>query len=166
MTISKNTACKNCKAKTQNPAFCSKSCAASYNNKLYPKRKPQQRYCKHCQTEVFNRRTVCDDCNPAIVDWSTKRLSDMVGLRNYQRHSRIRGLARKAYIASGLPKECSQCGYDKHYEICHIRAIKDWPENTVITDINSIDNLLALCRNCHWEFDNSLLTVKPWKPRS
>jgi len=39
--------------------------------------------------------------------------------------------------------------------VCHIKAVSDFDENTPIVIINSIDNLMALCPNCHWEFDNN-----------
>ena len=50
-------------------------------------------------------------------------------------------------------------GYDKHYEVCHIKAVSDFSEDTPITVINHIDNLVALCPNHHWEFDNGLLDI-------
>ncbi len=48
---------------------------------------------------------------------------------------------------------CAHCGYDKHVEICHIKAVKDFPNTSTIGDINKEDNLILLCPNCHWEFD-------------
>ena len=69
----------------------------------------------------------------------------------YQVNARVRGIARKLYCRSGLPKRCRACGYDKHFEVAHIRAISDFPPETAIAEINSLSNLVALCRNCHWE---------------
>lgn len=66
----------------------------------------------------------------------------------------IRRHTVKIYETSGKPKACNSCGYDKHYEICHIRAVSDFPDEALVEEINSIDNLMALCPNCHWEFDN------------
>lgn len=57
-------------------------------------------------------------------------------------------------------KRVCQCGYDKHVEVCHIKAIRDFDLKTKIKDINSKENLVLLCPNCHWEFDNGLLTLK------
>ena len=51
------------------------------------------------------------------------------------------------------------CGYDKHYEIAHIKPVSDFEDDALITEINSIDNLIALCPNHHWEFDNGLLNI-------
>lgn len=66
----------------------------------------------------------------------------------------IRRHAVKVYETSDKPKECNSCGYDKHYEVCHIKAVSDFPDEALVEEINSIDNLMALCPNCHWEFDN------------
>jgi HNH endonuclease len=48
-----------------------------------------------------------------------------------------------------------KCGYSKHVEICHIKEVKSFPDDAKIKEINDPSNLLYLCPNCHWEFDNS-----------
>jgi predicted restriction endonuclease len=55
---------------------------------------------------------------------------------------------------------CIACGYNKHVEICHIKPTSSFNKNTRLSVINSLDNLVSLCRNCHWEFDNGLLKLK------
>ena len=32
-------------------------------------------------------------------------------------------------------------------------------KDTTLNEINDINNLMALCRNCHWEFDNGLISL-------
>lgn len=32
--------------------------------------------------------------------------------------------------------------------------------DSLISEINSLENLIYLCPNCHWEFDNELLIIK------
>jgi len=54
---------------------------------------------------------------------------------------------------------CQKCGYSKHIELCHIKAVSSFGEEAYINDINSPDNILVLCRNCHWEFDHKLLAL-------
>lgn len=51
-------------------------------------------------------------------------------------------------------KYCNVCGYDKHYEVCHIKSIASFKSNTSVSIINDLTNLIALCPNCHWEHDN------------
>lgn len=52
------------------------------------------------------------------------------------------------------------CGYDKFVEIAHIKAVSEFDESALISDINSIDNLIALCPNHHWEYDNGVLILR------
>jgi|SRR5579864_2441946 len=148
--------CLSCGKDTDNPRFCSRSCAATYNNHSSPKRR---KHCRHCGLRIHGRRTVCDSCNPSYVDWSTVTIRTMTAKRAYQVHSRIRELARKIYRDSEKPKCCIICGYSIHYEVCHITAIQDFPLDTLISKVNSLDNLIALCPNHHWEFDHATLRL-------
>lgn len=54
---------------------------------------------------------------------------------------------------------CQRCSYSKHIELCHIKVIHTFDINSTLGEINSPDNLLILCPNCHWEFDNGLLPL-------
>lgn len=158
--------CLNCGKKTTNPKFCSKSCAASYNN---AHRTKKDYFCQKCGAYLYtgwhaSYKTLCDNCNPLKIDWSTKTYGEIKKRQKYQAHSRIRDLARDAYANSNKPKYCANCGYDKHYEICHIKPIQDHDEDTPISVINDTRNLIALCRNCHWELDHKILKCKDeWK---
>lgn len=51
---------------------------------------------------------------------------------------------------------CEKCGYSKHVEIAHKRAISTFDSSTLISHINARENLMALCPNCHWEYDHGL----------
>lgn len=68
--------------------------------------------------------------------------------------------ARRVYDKSNKLKACLLCGYNKHIEVCHIKGVAEFNENTTIKEINHIDNLVGLCRNCHWELDNNLITLR------
>lgn len=154
-------ACHQCGTETTNPRFCSSSCAAKYNNHVYPKRakRNQPKFCKKCSKPIEGRRVVCADCNPNLIDWSQRTIADIHRVAKYQVSSHIRERARRTYSKSGLPYTCRNCGYDKHVEICHIKAIKDYPVDTLVSAVNDISNLVALCPNCHWELDHGLLKL-------
>jgi hypothetical protein len=62
------------------------------------------------------------------------------------------------YLAA-LPKRCVNCGYDKHIEVCHRRALTSYPLDTPIAIVNDLSNLVGLCPNCHWELDHGLLQL-------
>lgn len=80
--------------------------------------------------------------------------------KNYQSYrSAIRKGAEKIFSESGNEMKCAVCGYSKHVEIAHKKAVSEFPDSTLISEINSIDNLIALCPNHHWEYDNGILKL-------
>lgn len=68
--------------------------------------------------------------------------------------STIQREARKNYQNSNKPKQCIICEYNKHYEVAHIKAVSEFDDNILISEINNIDNLIALCPNHHWEYQH------------
>ena len=92
-------------------------------------------------------------------DWNSITYGDAIQTRKYQKNSRIRNLSRKIYKSSGKPECCMICGYDKHFEVCHIKAISSFPKTATVGEINNIDNLVALCPNHHWELDHGNLIL-------
>ena len=151
--------CKNCnqEVKKKRNKFCNRSCAVSFNNRqrIY---KFKWNNCEKCGKELErkshnDRRKLCDNCNDQIINWSKVLYKDVRGSRKYQKNSRIRELARKIFMRSNIPKKCKSCGYSKHIEVCHIKGISEHNDNTPISEINKLSNLIGLCRNCHWELD-------------
>ena len=55
---------------------------------------------------------------------------------------------------------CQKCGYYNHTEFCHIKPISQYDNETKLKIINDDSNLLILCPNHHWEFDNGFLQLK------
>ena len=153
--------CAYCQRETTNPRFCSKSCSTKYNNRAFPKRVRQERHCKHCGVVIPPRRTVCDACNPSLVDWNQRTLKSLREAVTYQAHAKVRDIARYNYEKADLPRVCANCGYSKHVEICHIQPINSFPDETPVAVINALSNLVALCPNCHWELDHGLLVLSP-----
>ena len=151
--------CNCCGKSTTNPKFCSRSCAVKTTNKI-PKRKKKTSYCISCGKETeFFRRKFCTDCNPMKRDWNNITYGEATSKRKYQKNSRIRNLARKIYRKSTKPKCCIICGYDKHFEVCHVRPISSFPDTAKISQINCLDNLISLCPNHHWELDHGNLIL-------
>lgn len=150
--------CLQCGKKHINTKFCSKKCLAKT-------RKPT--LCKICNTKIHDgwiSTKYCDICrytkNPNFQDWSKITFQDLHDkLPTCQVHARIRGLSRCIYNKSPKPKECFNCKYSKHYEVCHIKPINSFDKNTPISIINDIENLISLCPNCHWEFDHGILSI-------
>lgn len=151
--------CKNCLKETNNPSFCSRSCNATYNNKVIIKRKW---HCKSCHKEKprpSKHARLCADCNEKSLP---KHLT-LKSLRDFYRHKDnkhrqneyvyVREQSRRIALANGMNK-CEVCGYDKFVEIAHKRAVASYPDEALISEINDISNLMALCPNHHWEYDH------------
>ena len=80
--------------------------------------------------------------------------------KNWQSaRSAIQKNARNNFKSEDKELKCYICGYDKHVEIAHIKPVSEFDDNATIDEINNIDNLIALCPNHHWEYDNKLLNI-------
>lgn len=77
----------------------------------------------------------------------------------YSARSTIAKKARRIYTLSNKPRECLVCGYNLHVEVCHIKSVMEFEDTTLIDEINNIDNLVALCRNHHWELDRGIINL-------
>jgi hypothetical protein len=154
------TKCLHCNKETNNPKFCSSSCAARYNNSHFPKRRRQHYFCKSCGAETGYRRSYCKSCDPTKPkNFGIVTIAEVRLRARYQANAWIRKLARRVYFSSDKPRCCSVCGYSKHFEVCHVRPIQAFPENTPMSVVNSPENLIALCPNCHWELDHGILSL-------
>ena len=67
--------------------------------------------------------------------------------------------ARKKLTKAGLMKECKVCHYSTYVECCHIKSLSDFSEDTKLSVVNALDNLIALCPNHHKELDNGTLVL-------
>jgi hypothetical protein len=156
--------CLNCEEETINPKFCSRSCSASYNNIKFPKR-TIKRKCTQCDCVVRNYRSkLCEEHwqehlknkRDAIENKTIGEYRNTVksaGLHRSSIHANIRGLAG-SWFKHLKAKPCAHCGYDKHVELCHIKAMSKFPDSALIGEVNHKNNIIQLCPNCHWEFDN------------
>jgi predicted nucleic acid-binding Zn ribbon protein len=153
------TACPVCGRDTRNPKFCSRSCAAKQNNVLVPKRKLGGT-CAVCGSLIPRRHRYCPDHRPNRPLDRSQPIASVADASEHPacRHARLRQDARRQYLLA-FPYRCARCGYDKHIEVCHRRALTSFPLDTPIAVVNSLENLIGLCPNCHWEFDHGLLQL-------
>lgn len=80
--------------------------------------------------------------------------------KNWQSaRSAIRKHAQQIFKENNPNPKCAVCGYQNHVEVAHIKAVSDFDNNATIREINSIDNLIGLCPNHHWEYDNGILKI-------
>lgn len=123
-------------------------------------------YCSNCKTIIrvgYNKSDsskYCVICNKTHnknnVDWSQITVSAFKAKFKtiHAFNARIRSLAR-----SRIELKPCKCGYSKHVEVCHIKPIASFDDNATIAEINSKENLVCMCPNCHWEFDHQVSAV-------
>ncbi len=151
--------------------FCNQSCAATCNNRVR-KKEVRTRTCSLCDQPFSLWRLVNGNWSPAkycpnCVKTAYKGKNTLgrrtkgdvfSAAKNWQSAaSTIREHARKAYRSAERTRECLICGYKKHTDICHLRGVSEFPACALVSEINALENLLALCPNHHWELDNGLL---------
>lgn len=151
--------CCFCKEQTLNPKFCSRSCAASYNNSIKPKI-IRTKTCADCGIFILrDKRKFCDDCRIKRIKYKDTTPISQIPHSGYgHRQNIINALARAKILKMGMLRQCSICQYNKHVEVCHIKAISDFSQTATIGEVNDIKNLVVLCPNCHWELDHNLIS--------
>lgn len=190
---------------TKKKKFCSRSCAAKYNNKGQIKNKDGKGLCYNPPLiDMFTDDEVINAFKESsnITEFSKKlgyktkirmdskpvnnRLSKLgLDLKSIKKQSidilattkgelfdiyqtwqtartAIAKNAREIYSLSNKPKQCVCCGYNKHFEVAHIKSVSSFENSALISEINSIDNLIALCPNHHWEYDNTDFQIEPY----
>ena len=146
--------------------FCNHICAGKHNyknlNLPFSRRISTKikKYCQKCHIEIFGKPQHCRDCTKSIR-FETLTKGDLFKTRkNWQcARSMIQKNARKDFSKSGKPAICEVkwCNYALFIEVCHKKPVSEFDDNTLIKDINAIENLSSLCRNHHWEADRGLL---------
>lgn len=128
--------------------FCNSSCAATYNNKAFPKKQAAEYNCLNCGSKLNRKGKYCNNnCQMEyqyktyIDDWKNGLETGLSG--EYQISSHI-----KKYLYNKYNNKCCKCGWSKTnpytgnipLEIEHIDGNY---QN------NHEGNLELLCPNCH-----------------
>lgn len=72
--------CAECGKPTVNPKFCDKSCAARFNNRRTPKRKPEGK-CGGCGAPVTSGKRRCLACLTRDVEAANDRAEGVITVR-------------------------------------------------------------------------------------
>jgi hypothetical protein len=149
-----------------NKQFCSDNCRNVHHVRRWRSRHKHK--CKLCPSMILPDSTHCTKCSVAIRSEVSRDttlaeyhlLLSLKGKHPSWLNAHLRYFAR--FWNSDLSKgSCQRCHYALHVEIAHIRAVSTFPETATIGEVNARSNVLGLCPNCHWEFDNGLLKMTP-----
>lgn len=179
---------------TKNKKFCSRGCAAKFNNRQGNREHLKPNIYNFSDYEIlefyntsknflefsqklgykaeakYSKKTILQkllelglDIEKFYKKFSISSFTKKELFDRYKQWQTARSIIRKdakcIYDNSEKPKQCVVCGYNKHYEVAHIKAVSDFTDDALISEINDIDNLIALCPNHHWEFDNDNLDI-------
>jgi hypothetical protein len=128
---------------------------------LYNKRK----YCENCYSEVRTKLTrLRHKKNGTALPKKIENLTKGELRKHYQGNpfklkTRITSHANRTFIKFNKEKKCAVCGYEITVQVSHKKAVADFGEDVLISEINHIDNLIGLCPNHHYEYDKGLLKL-------
>ena len=125
--------------------FCNQSCSAIFNNQKREKKHSKE---KKDRPEKFS-----------YLDGVTKKeFFEKRGVY-YRFRAGVRQHAQYVYEKNNGSKFCDICGYNKHIQVCHIMSVSSFSDDSLITEINAKENLIGLCPNHHWEYDNGHINL-------
>lgn len=147
--------CKNCRSvidvkdnekvsSVRKKSFCNRNCSATFNNLKREKKikvdKPKNEKIDligHLtKGEIFTRYKTYQSARSAIC-----------------KH------ARRTFNIPTKERCCKICGYSNHTDIAHVKSVASFDDAATIAQINSPENLIALCPNHHWEFDSGFIKI-------
>lgn len=164
--------CKNCNNNTYNPKFCCRSCSATYNNKLYPKREKGVVYPSElrCGTKIKRSPVNCKTCNKTFIPSSSNKVYCSLICHNnhYSNYIEKSGtFLQPGCIGGGCNKPIRKYLIKKHGNLCMICGLNanDWNSKPITLIVDHIDgdaynyqvnNIRLVCPNC----DSQLPTYK------
>ena len=135
-------------ADTRKKKFCSSSCAATFNNRLHPKRSKTEKS-KVIVRESIKEKTL------GYYTKGNKYLSSKL--------TSIRLDAKRTLLRSGVEKTCAYCKqheFDSIVEVHHLKGILEFSDDTKIGEINHPSNLIWLCPNHHIMLEKGMIKLQ------
>ena len=180
-------ACLNCGKPVKNK-YCNTHCQNSYkiviNKAKYYLNPCLCKYCNGIIEYKYRMNKFCSNSCSAIVSNRTRKIEKVIKIKNkvlktsnnliksqnkgkifklsknwQSARSAIRRNACLVFKNSKKEYKCFICGYSHHVEIAHIRPVSDFNAESELSEINNINNLIALCPNHHWEFDHGVINL-------
>lgn len=172
--------CLNCDVETSNPKFCSRSCSASLNNALMPKRKLNNR-CFSCEGFIRSNVKYCSECYQVFiknrkVKFCDKHQIDRI-IKNGKTYKCIecnkeavvsyRQRAKKRLVEN-FGGKCKICGYKKSTRALHFHHVDPSTKSFGIGTGNTrkwelvleeVKKCILVCSNCHGEIHDGLINL-------
>jgi len=150
-------------SKSKINVYCSEGCRRRMIMKKY--RADHKKPCPSCGDLMAYNSKLCKLCNNGTNECKQSTIEEYQSMPSIKdkhpswvsHHIRLFAKSWNPHL-KGKPFE--NCGYEKHTEFCHITAISDFDKDTKLSVVNGEANLVILCPNCHWEFDNGLLSLQ------
>jgi 5-methylcytosine-specific restriction endonuclease McrA len=131
--------CIHCNIITENPRFCSRSCAVSHNNKT-TKLKPKAS-CLGCGVTLIRGRKYCS--NQCQAQKTRALINEQILRGEEVSHQQLR-----RYLIETYGGKCMICGWDKKNVVTKRTPIElDHIDGD--SSNNDLSNLRLLCPNCH-----------------
>jgi hypothetical protein len=114
----------------------------------------KKKYCDECRIERFKRH---------ISEIENKTKGELFKNRKNWQSARscIRSHAFKVFFYDNKKEyKCEYCKYSLYIEVCHKKSVSEFSDDAKIKEINDIGNLIGLCPNHHWEYDNGHLILQ------
>ncbi len=141
--------------------FCSRSCNASYHNRLQPKRLPQST-CRQCSRPCSTRRVFCrPECKEAY------RLENPSELKTSYKNVRAWPHRTKERAVEYMGGKCLNCGYKRCLRALSFHHLDPQKKDFRISArcaswesiVHELKKCVLLCSNCHMEVHDGLLIV-------
>lgn len=153
--------CETCGAPTTNPKYCSRSCAVKTTNRISPKRMMVKKKLCQCGKKINMQSKLCRVCHrkEKTLQYGEKEIGEFRKIdASKNRYQLVRSHAHEIYNSKRMrPSKCLLCDYKNHLDLCHIDDICSFPDDTKIKIINSLNNLVFLCPNHHWDLGHGKL---------
>ena len=109
--------------------------------------------CIDCGCRLTNARNIrCHRCKTlfTLSVFEQRTLENAVSRGNARvKYSSVRKNAIKKMSVSDTSKRCKLCGFDVVVEVHHIKPISSFSDSALISEVNSLENLVYLCPNHH-----------------
>jgi hypothetical protein len=151
--------CLYCNKETNNPKFCSRSCACSFNNKIHSKR-AKTHHCKNCSNIISSRHTYCSD----ICKITYTNLHKLPKKSNSEKVKQARRNVKELSVEYKGDK-CIICGYHNCINALEFHHIDPKQKEIQIGSGNyrgidkvklELDKCILVCSNCHREIHAGL----------